>query len=379
VVAPGLYQDNKQIYFTHLEMEEGGFVSTDYHDEVKEKIAITKEQFDDSLNFTLASWQKIKIINSLEDIDVIGVRVVAPGLYFLENRIIDAVYLEKLNEAKEKAPLHMTPILLAIQRLKEIFPSTAIYGISDSAFHSTLPEQAHVYGLPSEMAEKYEIFRFGYHGISVASLVQKIQNKFGKVPARTIVCHLGGGVSVTALKDGKSIDTSMGFTPLEGLLMATRVGDIDAGAVLYLAEKENMTIPELRKYFNSQCGLLGVSEKSPDVRDLIKLEEEGDKHAKLALDLFIYRLKKYIGAYTAVLGGLDMLVFSGTIGERSFIVRRRLIEGLEILGLFLDMKKNDSTISQDEIISPEGKKPLIAVLTTDEMNQLAVETKKILK
>ncbi|MFA6446011.1 MAG: acetate kinase, partial [Candidatus Paceibacterota bacterium] len=199
--------------------------------------------------------------------------------------------------------------------------------------------------------------------------IKKINH--GNIPEKVIICHLGGGVSVTALKNGISVDTSMGFTPLEGLVMATRVGDIDPGAILYLSSKLQKNPEEIADYLNTKCGLLGVSGVSSDVRDLLKSEVTGNTDAKLALDLFAYRVKKYLGSYMAVLGGVDMIVFSGTIGERSFPMRERILSGLLPLGIILDKDKNLTVDSVDSSIHSRETRVQIAVLCTDEMGQMA--------
>lgn len=373
-----LCEDGKQLIFTHLEGEDGGYVVTKYFDGQTEKNSLTKAEFENSLDFVLEDMIASHRISKYSDVVAIGIRVVAPGLYFLENRLIDEAYMSKLEEAKDKAPLHLTPLIQAVKNLREKFPIIPLYGISDSAFYKDVPDVARNYGLPAGLAAKFEVYRFGYHGLSAKSIMSKSEKTLGVKNGKTIVCHLGGGVSVIALRDGKVVDMSMGFTPLEGLLMATRVGDIDSGAILYLAEKIGMTIPELRKYLNSECGLLGVSEVSSDIRDLIKAESEGNKQAKLALDLFAYRIRKYIGAYIAAMNGIDAVIFSGTIGERSFIMRNKIITGLENLGFALDKELNDKTIAEDKLISLPESIIKIAVVRTDEMNQLAKETEKLI-
>ncbi|MEI6420351.1 MAG: acetate/propionate family kinase [bacterium] len=371
-----LYEGAKQLIFIHLEGEDGGYVVTKYVDDKEEKKNLTKEQFDKSLDYVLEDMVGSHCIAKYSEVSAIGIRIVAPGLYFLDNCLIDKVCMSKLEEAKEKAPLHLTPMIQAVKNLQEKLPGVPLYSISDSAFYKELPALARNYGLPTGLTAKFEIFRFGYHGLSVKSITGKIQKVLGFNAGKVIVCHLGGGVSVVALKDGKPVDMSMGFTPLEGLLMATRVGDIDPGAVLYLQEKSGMTTAELRKFLNSECGLLGVSEASSDVRDLLKLESEGNIQAKLALDLFTYRLRKYIGSYIAVLNGVDALIFSGTIGERSFIMRGRILAGLENLGFALDKEVNNNTVAVDKVISREESIVKIAVIKTDEMGQLARETER---
>jgi len=374
-----LYEGEKRIFFSHFEGKETGHIVTNYFDDQKIEKIISPENFVESFAFVLGELVNYKKISEYSDVQAIGVRIVAPGNHFLEHKLIDDNYISLLKEAKEKAPLHLTAILTAIEKIKGMFPNIPLYGISDSAIYKDLPEVAKYYGISTEIAQKYEIYRFGYHGLSIESLISKIPKIFAKLPSKTIVCHIGGGVSVVAVKNGKPIDMSMGFTPLEGLLMATRVGDIDSGAVLYLLEKTGMSTVELRKYLNSQCGLLGISGKSSDVRDLIELEKQGDKMSKLALDLYAYRIKKYIGSYTAIMGGLDAIVFSGTVGERSFIMRERILNDLQCLGVKLNNSKNNKTVAQDKVISSWTSKVKVMVVTTDEMNQLAIETLKLTK
>ncbi|KKS69668.1 MAG: Acetate kinase, partial [Candidatus Azambacteria bacterium GW2011_GWA2_42_62] len=216
-------------------------------------------------------------------------------------------------------------------------------------------------------------------GISFESVVGKIKNmNGGNLPEKIIICHLGGGSSVAAVKDGQSIDTSMGFTPLEGIVMANRVGDIDAGAVTYLSKKLGYDMDKMENYLNTQCGLLGLSEKSNDVRELLEMEKSGDKNAKLALEVMVYKIKKYIGAYFAALNGADALIFSGTIGERSAIMRSKICAELENLGIILDDAKNSQTISVDRFINKDKSPVKIAVITTDEMGQIASEAVTVL-
>jgi acetate kinase len=261
-------------------------------------------------------------------IDRIALRVVAPGTFFQANRRVDAAYLARLAEAGRWAPLHVEPVLEEARRLRARMPELGILAISDSAFHASLPEYRRRYALPAAEADARDLFRFGYHGISVRSVLRKAAAA-GREAARAIVCHLGSGASVTAARDGRSADTSMGFSPLEGLIMGTRPGDLDPGAVIYLAKAGGMGPDELEAYLNGRCGLLGLSGISPDMRVLLAREAEGDAGARLAVEAFVDRVRKYVGAYFAVLGGLDLLAFTGGIGERSEAVRRRICAGLE--------------------------------------------------
>lgn len=361
-----IYSGGVAVFHAHLEQEDGGLVATVTDATGKRKEAISKDQYSDALAFVIERA-------GTPAVAAIGLRIVAPGNYFAVNRLIDDEYQKRLETEKERAPLHITPVLAEIGLIKKTLPGIPLAAISDSAFHSTMADQAKWYGLPIETAGKLEIYRFGYHGISVRSVLNKME-KGAALPSRIIVCHLGNGSSITAVKDGMSFDTSMGFTPLEGLPMGTRVGDIDAGAVVYLAQKLGLAPNELENYFNENCGLKGISGRSGDVRELIELEKSGDAGAARALSVFTYCIQKTIGAYVAALGGLDALIFTATIGERSSIMRGRICRGLESLGIAIDNIKNDATISRDGFIESGQLKVNIAVVTTDEMGEMARET-----
>lgn len=356
-----LYQDGERIFSAHFEKENGKLM-------------------ENSAGYAVNELLSQKLIGDKSEISAIGFRVVAPGSYFLQNKIIDSEYLEKLKAAKEQAPLHINPMLAELKALEQVLPGIPIVGISDSAFHGSMPTRARLYGIPKNTAEELDILRFGYHGISFESIVGKLKNIYsGNLPEKIIVCHLGGGSSIAAIKNGQSIDTSMGFTPLEGVIMANRVGDIDAGAIIYLSKKFGYGPDEMENYLNTQCGLLGLSGKSNDVRELLEMEKNGDENAKIALEVMVYKIKKYIGAYFAVLNGTDVLTFSATIGERSAIMRARICEELENLGIVLDNEKNNKTISIDRFISKDESRVKIAVITTDEMSQIAAEVTAIVK
>ena len=376
-----LYQDGGRMFSAHFEKENGKLVAeltaVAANEEKKE---ISSQEFENSAEYAINELLSRKLIGDKSEISAIGFRVVAPGSYFLQNKIIDGEYLGKLEEAKERAPLHINPMLLEIKALVEILPGVPIVGVSDSVFHGSLPARARFYAIPKNTAEELDIFRFGYHGISFESIVGKLKNIFGgNLPEKIVVCHLGGGSSIAAIKNGQSIDTSMGFTPLEGLPMSTRVGDIDAGAVIYLMKKLGLAPEKMEEYFNSQCGLLGLSGKSNDVRELLEMEKNGNKNAELALEILVYKIKKYIGAYFAALNGADVFVFSGTIGERSAIMRAKICAELENLGIILDDEKNNKTVSADGFIGKDESPVKIAVIATDEMSQIAAEVMAIVK
>lgn len=374
-----LYQDAGRVFSAHFE-KEGGRLIVELTGVISEKKEVSSRDFENSAEYIIEELLSRKIIGNKNEISAIGFRVVAPGSYFLQNKIIDGEYLRKLETAKEQAPLHINPMLAELKALEQILPGIPVVGVSDSAFHGSLPARARLYGIPKNTAEELDIFRFGYHGISFESIIGKLKNIYsGNLPEKIIICHLGGGSSVAAIKNGQSIDTSMGFTPLEGVVMANRVGDIDAGAVIYLSKKFGYMPDEMENYLNTQCGLLGLSGKSNDMRELLEMEKNGAENAEIALEVMVYKIKKYIGAYFAALNGADVLAFSATIGERSAIMRARICAELENLGIILDDEKNSQTINVDGFISKNESPVKIAVITTDEMSQIAAEVAAIVE
>jgi acetate kinase len=355
-----VFRDAKEILRAHFERDGKTFIVTWTRDGANEQKEVSTEQYEKSATLV------IEQVNAHGTLSAIGVRVVAPGAYFQEHRRINEDFLVKLTKAQEFAPLHVTATLAEINTLRTLFPATPLFAASDSAFHKTLPAVASTYALPRELTEKFELRRFGYHGLSLSSIVEKLRAADGSLPEKVIVCHLGSGSSITALKNGQSIDTSMGFSPLEGLVMATRSGSIDPSVVLLLAEQTNLSPQELEKELNAESGLLAVGGSS-DIRELLKMEKKGDANAKLALDLFCYRVRQYIGSFAATLGGLDAVVFTGTIGERSAIIRERILTGLEFLKLKLATRTNAKLLGgTDGAISKPGAKAAIYVFTTDE-------------
>ncbi len=376
-----VYAEDKQIAFLHLETEEKNYISTFTFGDKSIKADITNKEFEKSLDYLFSLLKEENIIYDKTDITGVGMRIVAPGLYFQKNRVIDKEYITNLKIAVKKAPLHLELALKEIDILKKFFgKSVRIAGISDSEFHSTMSERAKYYAINHHDAKKYEIYRYGYHGLSAKSIVHKLEKKSG-VPERLIICHLGGGVSIMAVKGGKSIDTSMGFTPLEGMVMANRVGDIDSGAVIYLSEVLKLNSVKLRQYFNKQSGLLGLSDGfSNDIRDLFKREEEtGYPIITRALDTYVYKIQKQIGSYFVALGGLDKIVFTGTIGERSFKMRKRICDGLGPLGIYINENKNLSCDGVDCDLTSDNSKVKVEVVKTNEMSQIVTETLKVLE
>ncbi|MSR78686.1 MAG: acetate/propionate family kinase [Candidatus Taylorbacteria bacterium] len=370
-----LYRGEKRIFFAHFETEEATFVVTvDCGGSVKREIP--EKDFNNSLDYVYKELVGSgAIADPQKEISAVGFRIVAPGEYFTSHRLIDDEYVKNLKDKRDSAPLHIEPMLNELALVRKLLRGIRIIGVSDSVFHSTLPVHAYTYAIQHDVAEKFGIRKFGFHGSSFASVVRKVGALSGTLPSKMIVCHLGSGCSITAIRDGKSIDTSMGLSPLEGVPMGTRVGDIDPGAVVRLGEVLKCGLEELEKFFYTRSGILGISGKSNDIRDLLTLEFDGDVRAKLALDVFVYRIQKYIGSYVAVLGGLDMLVFCATIGERSFVIRERICRNLSTFGIVLDEGKNKLTVGLDGFLQKSGVP--VAVITTDEMGEIVRETKML--
>jgi len=370
-----LYVGDEKISNSHFEKHSNdNFTSSITISNIKEKRKLSKEEFLNSTEYFLDFLNEKKILEDREEINTIGLRIVAPGKYFLEDKIIDEKYLNELTSVKESAPLHINPIIDEIKYLNENFKRATIIGISDSKFHKDIPECFRYYSIKKKDSEKHDIHRYGYHGISASSIVEDIKKKEGNVPNKLIICHLGSGSSVTAIKDGKSFNTSMGFTPLEGLTMRTRVGNIDSGALIYLSKREKWNFDDLEDYLNTKCGLFGLSGEG-DTRMIVELSRNGDKNAILSLDIYANDVKEYIGAYSALLNGLDVLVFSGAIGEGSNIIRSKICQDLEYIGIKIDNEKNEKTIDIDGVISDDKSLVKVLVIITNETEEIFKSTK----
>lgn len=369
------YIGAQKLMFSHYERENGGFIVTHTDKDGKEiKMGIFETDFQNSSLKEIEYLVSCGLIKNRTEINAAGFRVVCPGEYFNKPQKIDFEYRQKLRENSIKAPLHIAATVEEIEKFAKEFTDILMFGVSDSAFFTTLTEEAKHYAFANDVAKELDIQRFGYHGISMQSVLRKLNKTLGNIPKNIIICHLGSGSSITALKDGKAFDTSMGFTPLEGLVMATRTGDIDSGVLLYLMKVKGWDAKQLNEFLNKKCGLLGLSGKSDDIRELLELEEKRDEQAKLALDLWAYRVKKYIGSYILALGGLDVLVFTATVGERSWIMRQRVLKDLEGLGFIIDDAKNKKiteTNSEGEI-QKDGSQIKIMVVKTNEMEEIVL-------
>lgn len=322
--------------------------------------------------------EKIGVVKNIQEIKAVGHRVVHGGESFPQSTVITDKVRKIIKDYIDLAPLHNPPNLAGIEAAREYLPKAINVAAFDTAFHHTIPEIAYFYALPYECYKKYKIRRYGFHGTSHRYVARRFAQliKKPKYKVDCITIHLGNGCSMTAVKNGKSIDTSMGLTPLEGLVMGTRSGDIDPAIIFYLAEKK-MALKEINYILNKKSGLLGVSGVSNDVRDLIKASEKGNKKAKLALDIFAYRTKKYIGAYLAVLGHCDAIVFTGGIGENAYQLRKAICSGLEFLGIKLDRNRNRRILAKEGEISKRDSKIKVFIIPTDEEIRIAYDTYQI--
>ena len=319
-------------------------------------------------------------IKSLDEIDAVGHRVVHGGENFNKSVIITKEVTDGVKACIDMAPLHNPANLEGIDTISKILPKVPQVAVFDTAFHQTMPEYAYMYGIPYELYQKYKVRRYGFHGTSHRYVSKHVCEFLGveQEGKRIITCHIGNGGSITAIKDGKSIDTSMGFTPLEGLLMGTRSGNVDPGALDFLVEKEQLTSTSLSNLLNKKSGVLGVSGVSSDMRDLDAAAKDGNHRAELALKMYAYSILKYIGAYTAVLGGLDILVFTGGVGENQIEMRAKICNGLKYLGIEIDDNRNQLR-GQDAIISSDSSRVKVAVIPTDEEFMIAIDTMELVR
>lgn len=317
-------------------------------------------------------------ISGLDQIDAIGNRVVAGGEYFSKAALIDDEAREKLALCEDLAPLHNPPADACIDMMRQLMPNTPEVAVFDTAFHTTMPPKAYLYPLPMEYYEKYRIRRYGAHGTSHRYAAQQAANLLGR-PLRDlglITCHLGNGGSITAVNHGKSIDTTMGFTPLEGLMMGTRSGSIDPAIITYIMRREGISFDEMDSVLNRSSGILGVSGFSADMRDVLEAAQEGNEQAELAIEMYVYRVQKAIGSYYAAMTRTDAVVMTAGIGENSAELRERIFAGLAHMGMILDKERNDVTgqIGVNRIISIDDSPIRICVVTTDEEMRIARET-----
>ena len=315
------------------------------------------------------------VIKDKSEIEAVGHRVVHGGEKFSGTVTINQEVIDKMEECVDLAPLHNPANLRGIYAMIKLMPNVLQCGVFDTAFHHTIPEHAFLYGLPYSLYEKYKIRRYGFHGTSHKFVAEKACDwlKIDIEKVNIITCHLGNGSSIAAIQGGKSIDTSMGLTPVEGLIMGTRCGDIDLGAIMYLMAKDDLGCDDINSLINKQSGMLGISGVSSDMRDIEQAAENGNQRAKLALEMFAYRVKKYIGAYAAALGRVDLIIFTGGIGENDMATRERVCSNLGFLGIHFDKEKN-KVRGKDAIISTDASITKLMVVTTNEELLIARET-----
>ena len=326
--------------------------------------------------------EKTGVVKSLSEIGAVGHRIVHGGEKFASSVVITEEVKKAVEECNDLAPLHNPANLIGVEACEKLMPGTPMVAVFDTAFHQTMPEKAYMYGLPYEYYEKYKVRRYGFHATSHSYVSKKAAEVMGKAydEVKTIVCHLGNGASVSAVLNGKSVDTSMGLTPLEGLVMGTRSGDIDPAIMEFIAQKENLDIEGIMNVLNKKSGVFGLSgEISSDFRDLTGAMAEGDKKAKIALEVFAYRVAKYIGAYAAAMNGVDDIVFTAGIGENVSYVREQVCSYLGYLGVELDPDANEKFRGEQGEITKPGCKVRVFVIPTNEELAIARETLALVK
>lgn len=315
-------------------------------------------------------------LKSLDELDAVGHRMVHGGERFSESVLLDDDVLAAFTACNDLAPLHNPANLKGVNAVKAILPDIPQVGVFDTAFHQTMPEYAYMYAVPYELYTKYAVRRYGFHGTSHRYVSKRVCEYLGVDPVgkKIITCHVGNGGSISAIVDGKCVDTSMGLTPLEGLMMGTRSGDIDGGAISFIMEKEGLNAQGISNLLNKKSGVLGISGVSSDMREVTAAAEEGNKRAQLALDMYFYRIRKYIGAYAAAMGGVDIILFTGGVGENQWECRSEALKGLEFMGVELDEAKNKTVRGDEAIISTPESRVTVCIIPTDEEMMIASDT-----
>lgn len=322
---------------------------------------------------------QVGVINDISEIGAVGHRVAHGGEFFTCSVRIDEKAKHDIETLCELAPLHNPANLKGIESIEKVLPKVPQVAVFDTSFHQTMPAYSYLYPIPYEYYEKHKIRRYGFHGTSHKYVATKACRFLTKdfSQAKVITCHLGNGSSIAAISNGKSMDTSMGFTPLEGLMMGTRSGDVDLGVLLYIAEKENLSIKDTNTLFNKQSGISGISGISYDMRDVEMAAHNGNERAQLAIDMYAYRVKKYIGAYVAAMGGVDVIVMTGGIGENDCATRQKILEGMEFMGIDFDPARNENVRGREVILTRPGSKVVAMVMPTNEELVIAMDTYNI--
>lgn len=331
--------------------------------------------------FSKLTDPEVGVLKSLNELDAVGHRMLHGGSKITKSSILTKEVLDIFEACSDMGPLHNPANLKGVNAVKALLPNIPQVGVFDTAFHQTMPDYAYMYALPYEFYEKFGIRRYGFHGTSHKYVSRRVCEYLGVDPVgkKIITCHIGNGGSISAIVDGKCVDTSMGLTPLEGLMMGTRCGDIDPAIIPYIMHHTNMTIDEIDTMMNKKSGLLGVSGTTSDMREIQAARDKGDKRAALAQDMYYYRVRKYIGQYAAAMGGVDILLFTGGVGENKFDCREVACRGLEFMGIELDVEKNKTIMGEEAIISKPSSKVTVCVIPTDEELMIAMDTDELTK
>lgn len=331
--------------------------------------------------FQVLTTGEYAVLKDLHELDAVGHRMVHGGEKFNKSVLLTDEVMADFAACNDLAPLHNPANIKGVNAVKALLPEIPQVGVFDTAFHQTMPDYAYMYAVPYELYEKYGVRRYGFHGTSHRYVSQRVCEYLGIKPEGTkiITCHIGNGASIAAVKDGKCVDTSMGLTPLEGLMMGTRSGDIDAGAVTFIMDKENLDSKGISDLLNKKSGLAGVSGISNDFRDILAGIAEGNKRARIAKEMYTYHIKKYIGEYAAAMGGVDIILFTGGAGENQWEVREGATQGLEFMGVKMDEQKNRSCRATEAVISAADSKVTVCVIPTDEELMIAQDTLELVK
>lgn len=331
--------------------------------------------------FEVLTTGEYAVLKSLDELDAVGHRMVHGGEKFNKSVVLTPEVMEAFAACNDLAPLHNPANIKGVNAVSAILPNIPQVGVFDTAFHQTMPDYAYMYALPYELYKKYGVRRYGFHGTSHRYVSQRVCEFLGVKPEgkKIITCHIGNGASIAAVKDGKCVDTSMGLTPLEGLIMGTRSGDIDAGAVTFIMDKEGLDTHGISNLLNKKSGLAGISEGSSDFRDILAGIAAGNDKARLAKDMYCYRIKKYIGEYAAAMGGVDIILFTGGAGENQWEVREGATKGLEFMGIKLDDAKNKACRATEAVLSADDSKVTICCIPTDEELMIALDTLELTK
>ncbi|HIW44578.1 MAG TPA: acetate kinase [Candidatus Prevotella stercoripullorum] len=361
---------------------EGAFVKVKMPDGTKKQIMHDIPEHTEGVKFifSLLTDPEIGVIKSLDEIDAVGHRMVHGGEKFNKSVVINDEVLKTFKECIDLAPLHNPANLKGVEAVSELMPGLPQVGVFDTAFHQTMPAHSYLYAIPYDLYKQYGVRRYGFHGTSHRYVSQRVCDFLGVKyeDKKIITCHIGNGGSIAAVENGRCVDTSMGLTPLEGLMMGTRSGDIDAGAVTFLQKKLSLDADGMSDLLNKKSGILGVTGISSDMREIEDAIEHGNERAKMGLDMYNYRIRKYIGAYAAAMGGCDIIVFTAGVGENQYSTREAACEGLEYMGVKLDVEKNKTIRGEEAVISTPDSKVTVCVIPTDEELMIATDTMNLL-